>query len=393
MLVVFDSHPVQYRVPIWQTMEAKVPQCLHVVYATDCSVKGHADTGFGQVIAWDEPLLSGYQYTILHSEKGKPLSGWGSLTGKGVKEIFDTLQPTAILLTGFNYQYDLIAYFHAFKRGIPVWLRCETQDEANTRSFIKSSARSLIYKLLYSKISKFFYIGELNKSHYLKYGVSHHQLFPARYATVDRFTSLNDQQKIERRINSRIKAGITDTHFVVGFSGKFISKKNPEILFQMIEFLPNEIRSNLFLYFLGSGELETKLIEAANLVQEKYGIKTNFAGFVNQTQLVDHYLAMDLLILPSQRMGETWGLVVNEAMQAGCSVIVSNAVGSSADFKNWEQFRVFREGDVKELADRVINLYSYPRSFHWAKDHLDIYSIEANAEVFLNMLNFEHITR
>jgi len=29
------------------------------------------------------------------------------------------------------------------------------------------------------------------------------------------------------------------------------------------------------------------------------------------------------MVLPSRRAGETWGLVVNEALQAGCAVIVS----------------------------------------------------------------------
>ena len=46
-------------------------------------------------------------------------------------------------------------------------------------------------------------------------------------------------------------------------------------------------------------------------------------------------------------MGETWGLVVNEALQAGCSVIVSDAVGCHADFKDWERVRVFSDGNTE----------------------------------------------
>ena len=51
-LLVFDSHPVQYRVPIWKEMEAMYPGSVHVVYASDCSVKGYSDKDFGKTVAW-----------------------------------------------------------------------------------------------------------------------------------------------------------------------------------------------------------------------------------------------------------------------------------------------------------------------------------------------------
>ena len=86
-LLVFDSHPVQYRAPVWQAIEKIRPGSLHVVYASDCSVRGHNDEGFGQAFAWDEPMMSGYNNTVLNCEKGVPLSKWGSLTGKGVRDM------------------------------------------------------------------------------------------------------------------------------------------------------------------------------------------------------------------------------------------------------------------------------------------------------------------
>jgi hypothetical protein len=41
--------------------------------------------------------------------------------------------------------------------------------------------------------------------------------------------------------------------------------------------------------------------------------------------------------------GRDWGLVANEALQAGCGVVVSSAVGCSIDFKNLDRFAVFEE--------------------------------------------------
>lgn len=386
-LVVFDSHPVQYRVPVWQMMEKMSPSSTHVVYASDCSVRGHMDGGFGRVVAWDDPMIDGYGNTVLNCEKGKPLSGWGSLTGAGAAEILDKLKPDAVLLTGLNYRYDLVACWAARSRGLPVWLRCETQDHAVHRSGAKKVVRSLIYRSLYRLIDTFFYIGSLNREHYRDHGVREKQLFPAHYATVDRFAALTPANKQQRRKNQRAAAGIGENAFVVGFSGKFIPKKNPDLLFGMLEHLDESLRSKVVLYFLGSGEMEAELKKLAETAKSKYGVATYFAGFANQSELPSHYLAMDVLVLPSRRSGETWGLVANEAMQAGCGVIVSNAVGSGADFKPLERFEVCEEENAKSLAECVTKLSVFPRSFDWADENLKDYSISAIATALLEGLD------
>lgn len=385
-LLIFDSHPVQYRVPVWKEIERSLPGSIQVVYASDCSVRGYTDTGFGKNLSWDEPMLSGYKNTILNCENGTPLSGWNSLTGKGVKKIIDQVKPSAILLTGINYRYDMVALLLAKLKGIPVWLRCETQDEAHHRSGIKLLLRSFIYKIAYSSLNQVFFIGELNKQHYLNHGINPKKFIRASYSTVDRFTAFTDEQKSSIRSNTRKDAGIDAHAFVIGFSGKFIYKKNPGILFKMLDHLPPTLRSDTHLYFMGSGELETDLRTLSAHALEKYGVKTYFSGFVNQSELAAHYLAMDIMVLPSRRMGETWGLVANEAMQAGCGVIVSDAVGSSADFKSWERFRIFKGEDAQELANCVNDLYQFKRDFIWAANGLKNYSIQATANAFIKEL-------
>ena len=188
-------------------------------------------------------------------------------------------------------------------------------------------------------------------------------------------------------MQGRKSAGIESDRFVVGFSGKFIAKKNPWMLYKMLKHLPSDLLKNLTLYFIGSGELENELKELGRDASKKFGIHSFFAGFINQTKLPEHYLAMDILILPSQKMGETWGLVANEALQAGCGVIVSNAVGCSADFKNLDRFAVFEENNEKELAQCVLKLSQFERDFDWATETLQKYSIKNVATAFANELS------
>lgn len=385
-LLVFDSHPVQYRVPIWQAIEQICPKSVNVAYASDCSIMGHADSGFGETIAWDEPLLSGYSNIILNSEEGVPLSGRNSLTGKGVEQTILEIKPDYILLTGLNYKFDHVAFKLAKKNNIPVWLRCETQDEATERTIIKKIIRKVIYTQLYKGFNSFFYIGELNRQHYLSHGVSPDKLFPALYGTVDRYKGFDFNHKVVIRETIRNQNGIAADNYVVGFSGKFIYKKNPDILFAMLDTLPSAYRKKIVLYFLGSGELDGTLKNLANIALEKYGVQTVFTGFINQSTIGNHYLAMDALVLPSRKMGETWGLVANEALQAGCSLIISDAVGCNRNFGGWERVRIFETGNSKVLGERLIELTKYKNDFTWASKLLEPYSIEATARTIADHL-------
>lgn len=385
-LLVFDSHPVQYRAPVWRCIEQIRPGTIHVVYASDCSVKGHDDSGFGQVVTWDEPMLIGYQNTVLNCEKGQPLSGWSSLTGAGIVEILDKLKPNFVLLTGLNYRYDWVALWQSKKRNIPVFLRCETQDEASSRSRLKGCIRFFCYFLVYKLFAKFLFIGILNRQHYLRHGVSISNLFSSTYATVDRFIQLDLITKYKMRSDCRIRFNITESKFVIGFTGKLIPKKNPEILYKILNYLPEQLVKNSCIYFLGSGELDEKLKQLALSAQITFGVNTIFTGFINQTEMPSHYLAMDILVLPSRKNGETWGLVVNEALQSGCGVVVSDAVGCHKDFNGWERFRVFEEGNAEELSNCVKELAQFTRDFNWAQEGLEEYSIKSIGESIINVM-------
>jgi len=103
---------------------------------------------------------------------------------------------------------------------------------------------------------------------------------------------------------------------------------------------------------------------------------------VNQGELVNWYLAADVVVLPSRQAGETWGLVVNEALQAGCGVVISDAVGCSADFGSWARVRTIPVASAPHLADALVELAAFPRDFDWAADGLEDYSIEAAAQAF-----------
>jgi len=88
-----------------------------------------------------------------------------------------------------------------------------------------------------------------------------------------------------------------------------------------------------------------------------YGI--HFVGFKNQTEISKYYAMSDIFVLPSD-IGETWGLVVNEAMNFRLPVIVSDLVGCGSDLvKHGENGYIFKTGDIEELARYLGEFISY----------------------------------
>src|SRR5262245_13244932 len=126
-LFIFETHPVQYHAPVYREAhrlsQARGAGSIHVFYATDATLQGHFDAGFGAKVAWDEPLLEGYPASVLSLENGVPLRGFNSLTGRSIPALLARERPDAVLLTGLAYRFDWTVYFTAFRLQIPIWLR------------------------------------------------------------------------------------------------------------------------------------------------------------------------------------------------------------------------------------------------------------------------------
>jgi len=247
--------------------------------------------------------------------------------------------------------------------------------------------RWLIYGLVYRGIAKALYIGKLNKEHLLRHGIPAERLFSANYCVADPIVRLPDHKKDEMRNELRAQLGIQVDDLVISFFGKLIEKKDPVLLLESLRGLKLPASRRLYCLIVGSGELESTLRKKADDLQKSDSVTTLFAGFVNQSRLPAYYLASDIVVLPSRRMGETWGLVVNEALQAGCGAVVSDCVGCHVDFAGWERVRICAQGNAEHLSKAINALARYPRNFNWARDKLRDYSVEAAALAISSLID------
>jgi glycosyltransferase involved in cell wall biosynthesis len=175
----------------------------------------------------------------------------------------------------------------------------------------------------------------------------------------------------------REKLGIGKAERVVMFCGKVIEKKRPLDVVEALARLPADQRPVLMV--VGDGPLRDAMRERAR----QAGVETRFVGFKNQTELPPYYALADLLVLPSDG-GETWGLVVNEAMSCGTPALVSDAVGCGPDLiEPGKTGAVFRLGDIDDLANaiaRSIDLKHDPAVQTALERKMAEYSIERAAD-------------
>jgi glycosyltransferase involved in cell wall biosynthesis len=265
---------------------------------------------------------------------------------------------------------------------IPIWIRQETQDEAFVRKPWKKFLRSLAYRVIYRAVSHAFFIGQLSREHLLRHGVRENRLGFAPYCVDSPLPGMGIAAKAGMRRDVRAKLGVAENETVVLFSGKLIAKKAPDLILDAFGRLSAGRRGKTRIVFLGSGVMLDELKKSA----EQFSDRAIFAGFVNQRELPGYYLAADMLILPSRRMGETWGLVVNEALHAGCGVIVSDAVGCHREFGGWERVRVIAENDASACARAIAELADFPRSFDWCAQAMEKYTVRAAAEAIASRL-------
>ncbi|UCG34859.1 MAG: glycosyltransferase family 4 protein [Candidatus Omnitrophota bacterium] len=352
------SHPIQYNSPLFAQM-ARHPQInLTVLYCSDESIKGMQDVGFGEEIKWDIPLLERHKYKFFKNYSPFPTifkPPLGLINLNIVNEIRNSSYDV-LIIHGLHYITHLLAFIVASFQRTQIFLRME---HPLSQELLKLKWKTLIKKIifgqLFKRISGFFAIGTENREFYEFYGVRPEKIFLTPYA-VDNNRLFKDYEDFKGKKNEfKKEIGISPDKSVILFVGKLTEKKKPMDLLRAYEKISS---TNKALVFVGEGSLKEKLANHTihNNVRDVY-----FTGFKNQTEISKYYAMADIFVLPSG-IGETWGLVVNEAMCFHLPVVVSDVVGCGKDLiRQGDNGFIFKTGDSDELAKYLENLITSPQ--------------------------------
>lgn len=371
-VAVVATHPVQYQVP-WFRGLAALPELEMKVYYGLLPTPEQQGRGFGMPFSWDIPLLSGYQWEALPSSRRTPsLGGFWSNSTPVVSYALRVFDPDVLVLTGWNSLPLVQAWLAGLRQRIPMLMRAESNALR-----ARAAWKRWLHKWYLGRIAMFVAIGRSNREFYLQSGVAPERIGTALYFVDNARIRAEYEQFAQTRAALRSEWGVPESAFCFLYAGKLEAKKRILDLLEAMREVVAKEPGGAHLLVVGSGEMMSK----ARRFSDTYRLPVSFAGFLNQTRMASGYAAADCLVLPSD-YGETWGLVVNEAMVCGLPAIVSDRVGCTPDLidEGTTGF-TFPFGDVAALTRRMIELVRRPafarRMGTEARTRIAEYSVEA----------------
>ena len=327
-LAYFVSHPIQYQAPLLRRIAQEKDIDLKVFFSSNVWVRGYLDPGFGVSVKWDVPLLDGYSYAFLPVLKETEQLGPWKPVNYGIRRILGKQSFDAVWVHGYSTLTNLQAIVAASGLKIPVLLRAESNLTDRPRSRSTLAAKRIFFAWLKKRVAAALSIGEANAAYWRHYLGEDFPLFPCSYAVDNEFFQRECARAAESREDFRGSLGLQPGRPVILFASKLQARKRCIDLLDAYLLVANSSPPERVPYLLivGDGEERAALEDRA---REAPPGSVRFLGFRNQTELPRFYDLCNVFVLAS--VDEPWGLVVNEVMNAGRPVIVSDQVGCQKD--------------------------------------------------------------
>lgn len=175
---------------------------------------------------------------------------------------------------------------------------------------------------------------------------------------------------------------------VIGYAGRFVEEKRPDILLRSIPYL-DRLLPGANIAFAGQYEMPyEKFYERCQPLLRRYEDRVHFVGFLqNGQQMADFYAACDVLALPSST--ECFGLVQVEAMLCGTPVVATDIPGAREAVRVTGMGEIVPPRDSLALASGIARIVSDPRRYRKPREEIErLFSFEETMrgyeEILLN---------
>ncbi len=345
------THPVQYQAPLLRRIAAEPGIDLTVFFCSDFSLEKFYDPEFAKEIEWDVPLVAGYHYEVLPAIGGsKQITFWRpfnyGLAKRLRKGSFDILW-----IHGYARWFSWVGILVAKAQGIKVLIRDDATLISLTRTLLRRALKKAFFSILKIFCDGFLAVGSLNRKYYNYYGIKDDRIFLVPWAVDNAFFQAKAREASAPLEELRNSLGLAAGRPIILFAGKLSERKRAgDLLEAYIQLSPDRKTEPVpYLLFIGAGDQRQALEKRA---RDTGWDSIKFLGFKNQTELPAYFKLCQVFVLPS--VHEPWGLVVNEVMNAGRAVIVSDQVGCGPDLvRNEENGFIFPAGDISRLAEAI----------------------------------------
>ena len=140
------------------------------------------------------------------------------------------------------------------------------------------------------------------------------------------------------------------------WAGRLIEWKHPEVAVFLAERLKR--RGYTFaIHIIGNGEMKQQLQE---LIKEKQVSDCVYLEGTMKPEEVRHYMENASIYLGTSDFNEGWGAVLNEAMNSGCTVIASHAMGAAPFLiRDGKNGMLYENGNLDDLEEKACALFKH----------------------------------
>lgn len=352
-LVAVMTHPVQYLAPWFRHIHAHAETIdLKVVYATEPTPQQQG-VGFDRPFSWDVPLCAGYDSVIVRPAQAGVSLDSGRFLGLDVPETLDAvrrLTPDVVLIAGWHSATQVRAIRALKRAGVPLLYRGDTHlGSMSTRHARLSRLRA---RVMLRQFSGYLAVGSRAYDYLRAMGVADPAIVRSPHAVDNEAFRLRAEAARVKRAEIRAAYGCTDDQRIVLYAGKLTTIKRPRDVVDAVARLERGVA-----LFVGDGP-ERASLEAYAHAQK---VRCLFAGFLNQQEITDAYVAADALMLPGR---ETWGLVANEALASGLPVVISTDAGAAPDLASAGVCVAVPPGHASRFAQALDEVIERQRSGH-----------------------------
>jgi glycosyltransferase involved in cell wall biosynthesis len=231
-------------------------------------------------------------------------------------DALDTLHPDVVISGAIAYPSGATAVRWARRNKRPVII----MDNARLKDVPRSPLVNWVKRRIYANIDSILIPAASHVPDYRFWGIPEERMFLGLNVVDNAF--FTERSNIARQNAASIRKNYElPNHFFLGV-GRQIPKKNWGTLIKAFSGCKGYDNGEWGLVLVGDGPEAIRLKQMA--AQSNYNVV--FLPFQDQKTLCQFYGLAECLILPSS-YGETWGLVVNEAMACCLPVIVSRECG------------------------------------------------------------------
>lgn len=141
------------------------------------------------------------------------------------------------------------------------------------------------------------------------------------------------------------------------WAGRFIDWKHPELPILLAEYLKNKGYA-FHLSMIGGGEMEKEIRRM--IAEKKLEEEVTLPGYLQPSQVREMMEQTEIYLITSDYK-EGWGAVLNEAMNSGCAVLASHAIGAVPFLlRHGENGLIFKSGNLTDMEEKAETLLGSP---------------------------------